>query len=575
MVAELNANGEPIDVRGCDSTLLQPVFDALPVSGEVPVCKGVIASHLHGGGVFNLTKSAVGDRLPVMVDGPLILDFSQVAGIDLHAASVRGRLSLDKVRCRWLKAKEVSCDDGISGEQIELDGELTLVEARAKCVHLPFLVASRCDLSLLATSQDLGLGGARVEKILLPVARIGGSADLSGRAEVDSLDMPGARIGGDLDLGSRSFSRQAELDRVEIAGQLKLPDCTFRSKASFRGVKVKGGIQCQRTKFLELTDFGDAEIGGAEADLEALSAESRVDLRLTCRAVNLSRAHFRDGLDLRLGDSAVRLDGTRFDAVSLISGPQLQRASLVSLRGARLSNLALAHIDLSNCLMEGSAELDQLKLGDGISFPRAPQPVIGKYGVRGRQVIADEIEWRQREKPKSTWNTLPRPAEQHPVSLQSTRYAELAAAEIEELYRSLRIAREGSGNSPGAADFYYGEMEMRRKLPWSRGWAEKVIVWLYWAVSGYGLRASRALGALLALWALGCFFFLQLGGFVHSPPVAEAAVFTISSGLSFLHEPPGNLSVSTAGEAAQLLLKIGTAILLALATLALRGRVKR
>jgi hypothetical protein len=39
--------------------------------------------------------------------------------------------------------------------------------------------------------------------------------------------------------------------------------------------------------------------------------------------------------------------------------------------------------------------------------------------------------------------------------------------------------------------------------------------------------------------------------------------------------PPDNLTVTIGGEAAQLLLRIGTAVLLALATLALRGRVKR
>ena len=37
------------------------------------------------------------------------------------------------------------------------------------------------------------------------------------------------------------------------------------------------------------------------------------------------------------------------------------------------------------------------------------------------------------------------------------RYAEVAA-----IYRELRAGQEGRKDEPGSADFYYGEMEMRR-----------------------------------------------------------------------------------------------------------------
>jgi hypothetical protein len=35
-------------------------------------------------------------------------------------------------------------------------------------------------------------------------------------------------------------------------------------------------------------------------------------------------------------------------------------------------------------------------------------------------------------------------------------------AQLAGLYRALRKARGGAKDKPGAADFYYGEMEMRR-----------------------------------------------------------------------------------------------------------------
>lgn len=45
-------------------------------------------------------------------------------------------------------------------------------------------------------------------------------------------------------------------------------------------------------------------------------------------------------------------------------------------------------------------------------------------------------------------------------------------------YRALRKAQEDSKNEPGAADFYYGEMELRRLDP-QTPWAERVVLWPY------------------------------------------------------------------------------------------------
>lgn len=68
-------------------------------------------------------------------------------------------------------------------------------------------------------------------------------------------------------------------------------------------------------------------------------------------------------------------------------------------------------------------------------------------------------------------------------------------ATLTSVYRRLRKAREDALDQPGAADFYYGEMEMRRHShTWRR--AERWLLQAYWLLVGYGLRASRALGWL-------------------------------------------------------------------------------
>ncbi|MFC6064420.1 hypothetical protein [Streptomyces ochraceiscleroticus] len=56
---------------------------------------------------------------------------------------------------------------------------------------------------------------------------------------------------------------------------------------------------------------------------------------------------------------------------------------------------------------------------------------------------------------------------------------------------------EDGKNEPGAADFYYGECEMRRHDKDGTSLAERALLTAYWALSGYGLRALRALGWLL------------------------------------------------------------------------------
>jgi hypothetical protein len=77
----------------------------------------------------------------------------------------------------------------------------------------------------------------------------------------------------------------------------------------------------------------------------------------------------------------------------------------------------------------------------------------------------------------------------------------LEAGQIAGLYRALRKGREDAKDEPGAADFYYGEMEMRRRArparETSRGRVERAILTAYRLLSGYGLRAWRALAWLL------------------------------------------------------------------------------
>jgi hypothetical protein len=142
--------------------------------------------------------------------------------------------------------------------------------------------------------------------------------------------------------------------------------------------------------------------------------------------------------------------------------------------------------------------------------------------------------------------------------------------QIANNYRALRKSFEDSGNYPDAADFYYGEMEMRRHGAPTR--AERAILVMYWAVAGYGLRASRAFIALVIAILLAAIP-LSLWGFPASTPYGRAILFATESSVSLLRAP--TVKLTAGGEIVQIVLRLAGPLLFGLALIALRGRVRR
>jgi hypothetical protein len=185
--------------------------------------------------------------------------------------------------------------------------------------------------------------------------------------------------------------------------------------------------------------------------------------------------------------------------------------------------------------------------------------------------------------------------------------------QIAGLYRALRKGREDTKDEPGAADFYYGEMEMRRHAQrpagtdtdsrrgasWGR--VERSILTAYWLVSGYGLRAWRALATLAAVVLLAGVVF-AFWGFapLDEPTIRPVAVdahgapiyanqpvqrpagldelphgvrFSAQAATALLRGPDQPLTAL--GEWLYMALRLLGPVLLGLAILALRGRVKR
>ncbi|HEV2777904.1 MAG TPA: hypothetical protein VGX25_00740 [Actinophytocola sp.] len=226
---------------------------------------------------------------------------------------------------------------------------------------------------------------------------------------------------------------------------------------------------------------------------------------------------------------------------------------LFSLRGCDVRNLVLVNVDLSWCLFAGAHRLDQLRLEGRCRF----NTERAHWWWTRRQKLAEEyLSFTQQQHPHLGV----------PVAAGPARVA--------GLYRSLRKAFEDSKNEAGAGDFYYGEMEMRRQSP-ATPLSERWILTAYWLLSGYGQRAARALAALVVVIATVSVLLFTVGlpgePVWAGPRVEQSA--RIALGAVVLRDAGQQLT--SAGSWTVMVARVVGPVLLALAVLAVRARVKR
>ena len=102
---------------------------------------------------------------------------------------------------------------------------------------------------------------------------------------------------------------------------------------------------------------------------------------------------------------------------------------------------------------------------------------------------------------------------------------------------------------------------------------EKAVLSLYWLVSGYGLRASRALVALVVTVAFGALL-LDWFGFPDDMSYGRSLLFALESCISPLRAP-STPPLTPNGQLVTIALGLLGPLFFGLALLALRGRVKR
>ena len=475
--------------------------------------------------------------------------------------------------------------------------------------------------------------------VQLAGARFTGGAWFDGAIFAGSATFTGARVDGDAVFDDARFTGAANFDDAEFAhstwfdgaeftgdsrfrsarfgGDACFATARFRADATFDGARLGGDAQFIGATFDTVRQFGPVVIRGSLV-LDSATFGQPLVLEAAATSVSARYASFAEAT-LRLRYAPVVLDNvtstgplTLIEAVAaftiagddgaqrkpvpeslLIDGGRHAGPALLSLRGVDASRTVLVNVDLSRCRFAEVQHLDQLHFeGNRCRFADPPAFLrVGGIPVwrnTSRQILAEEWDWRT-QRPRFAWpaqDIEPCPA--------------LDPGRLLTIYRQLRKAQEDAKNEPGAADFYYGEMEMRRRAGTTPA-GERLLLVLYWALSGYGLRATRALSALLIVLALATVGFATVGfagtATIRYLPVTAARpgaavayrqvstpgphpgwigalTYSVDSSTSLLNTGQQQ-PLTGIGNAVQILLRLLGPLFLALALLAVRNRVKR
>ncbi|MFE6283747.1 pentapeptide repeat-containing protein [Streptomyces sp. NPDC057877] len=478
----------------------------------------------------------------------------------------------------------------------------------------------------LTTGGDAAFSGVR----FLGIARfaevdIGGAAWFDGAEFREGARFDKAKIAHTAWFDGAGFHQEAHFGAATIAEDASFHGACFDKGVGFLGATIggdagfgkadiRGDVILRRVTFQKTAKLGPLVFPGL-LDLSDAVFQSAVTIEAAVRELSCRRTRWASTAALRLRHAAVDVSDAVLEFPVGVTGRSRPfvaedgeeigeqgltdpRVRVTSLRGVDAAHLVLADVDLTHCLFAETVHLDQLRLEGRCPLAVPPPGVCWRGGTpmrwTGRRTLAEEHHWRATRHGADGWMTapdgrdVPDPAVLAPV------------------YRQLRKALEDGRNEPGAADFYYGEMEMRRHDPESsRG--ERALLTVYWAVSGYGLRALRTLGWLfLAMTAT--VLAIMLWGLPQNDPKPVSTGSTTGNSITLTTDTPEPVNptgpysrrlsserfdkglrvvinsvvfrssgqqLTTAGTYIEMISRIVEPALLGLAAIAIRSRVKR
>lgn len=271
---------------------------------------------------------------------------------------------------------------------------------------------------------------------------------------------------GDAWFWAATFKSPVDLGQFVCAGRVSLAGAVFDGPMTLSCVARR--VECRRTRWM-----------------------STAELRLRYTTVDFSHAVFEYPLTIAAEAAPFVLSDGRPVTEQALTGAPDAAVRMASMRGVDAAHLVLADVDLSGYLFTGTVHLDQIRLEGACTFDTVP-PAMHWRGWRPirftqRRTLAEEHHWRASQ-PGAVpgWNV---------AVFGAGRVGPLQLAPV---YRALRKAFEDGKHEPGAADFYYGEMEMRRHaddIPRS----ERGLLTAYWALAWLGAAMLVTIVLLMGL----------------------------------------------------------------------------
>ena len=332
--------------------------------------------------------------------------------------------------------------------------------------------------------------------------RFNGDADFEGALFTDRAYFDGVAFTGTARFSGANFG-YAEFTRATFTERAAFLGATFTDVAHFGQATFTGDAHFNDATFAATAYFNGATFGYAEFAEATFSVGAYFTKATFTGDVNFSVAEESEGV--------IVLSGTTFSAGARIETNTAMNMAELLIRDpltVTAGGSRAAIVSLESCTLEAP-----FVVGDGVGLERCKLSyatgidnlrILGTRAwgqpYRHRQVISDEP--RQRRSWGRSWDLLRRKSATDPDVSDRTYQR------VESSYRQLRAALESSKDYAGAADFYYGEMEMRR-LGAHRLSVERPLLFAYKLLAGYGLRAYRALTTYAAV-VLGSALLLRL-----------------------------------------------------------------
>lgn len=362
---------------------------------------------------------------------------------------------------------------------------------------------------------------------------------------------------------------QAKFENAEFLSRAYFRETRFKGKATFKSVEFGDGSRFEEARFCDSASFEETTfrvVASFDKATFALPLEFKRTVLAPRMFLSLTTAATKDI------DGITRMqrepEPISFDAVRLAGPTELE----VTDAHLRFNNVGLVeHLTIKGTPGSGSF-LDKLcdstlskpmTIGEGVSLQNTS--FLGSTGLELVRVA--DAQWQtakglgQRRR-----NILADESGIDPKGKDKQRYVA-----VEGLYRQFRSGLESSKAAPAAADFYYGELEMRRLAAGPKSF-EGVLLWCYKRIGGYGVRPGPPFLAWIALILISGGA-LWAGGVTIADKSETAITFVLRNSGDLFGAPAGGLTGLWA--IFMLVERVVAIALVSLGVFALRSRVQR